>query len=79
MKRMLFVSALILCLGTGLVSFRNFSHLQEKFLQLLQQKLDAYNEALPDEKIYLQLDKPFYKPGEDIWLRDQDGRRTASQ
>jgi hypothetical protein len=35
--------------------------------QMLQSKLDSFNSILPGEKIYLQTDKPFYKPGEDVW------------
>jgi alpha-2-macroglobulin-like protein len=38
------------------------------FLSQLRQQLDGYNRTFPQEKIYLQIDKPFYKPGEDIWL-----------
>lgn len=68
MKRTLYISSFIVLMSVGLVSFRSFSILQEQFLQFLEEKLEAYNEALPGEKIYLQIDKPFYKPGEDIWL-----------
>lgn len=28
-----------------------------------------YSEALPGEKIYLHVDRPFYKPGDDIWFK----------
>src|SRR5688572_22833334 len=38
------------------------------FLQNLKDKLREYNNDYPEEKIYLQFDKPFYKPGEDIWF-----------
>lgn len=38
------------------------------FLDKLKAKLTSYNSAYPEEKIYLQFDKPFYKPGEDIWF-----------
>ncbi len=38
------------------------------FLETLKSKLREYNNNYPEEKIYLQFDKPFYKPGEDIWF-----------
>src|SRR5688572_9233770 len=38
------------------------------FLETLTSKLTIYNNTYPEEKIYLQFDKPFYKPGEDIWF-----------
>jgi alpha-2-macroglobulin-like protein len=38
------------------------------FLKNLKATLQSYNASYPEEKIYLQFDKPFYKPGEDIWF-----------
>jgi hypothetical protein len=35
----------------------------------LSEKLALYNSKLPDERIYVQTDKPFYKPGETIWCQ----------
>lgn len=37
-------------------------------LEKLRRLLTVYTEAYPDEKVYVQCDKPFYKPGEDIWF-----------
>lgn len=34
----------------------------------MEKKLSYYNEVFASEKVYLQLDKPFYKPGDDIWV-----------
>src|SRR5689334_6029167 len=68
MKRNLLISALILLMGAGLFSFQKLPVVTEKFLQVLGQKLETYNQKLPQEKIYVQTDKAFYKPGEDIWL-----------
>jgi uncharacterized protein YfaS (alpha-2-macroglobulin family) len=68
MKRNLIITTGILLLGAGLLSFRNLSILPEKFLQVLEQQLESYNQKLPQEKIYVQTDKAFYKPGEDIWF-----------
>lgn len=38
------------------------------FLMNLKERLKQYNENFPEEKVYVQLDKPFYKPGEDVWF-----------
>jgi alpha-2-macroglobulin-like protein len=40
---------------------------QNYFTDLLKNKLDIYQRILPYEKIYLQCDRPLYKPGDDIW------------
>ncbi len=37
--------------------------------KVLSEKLAFYNSKLPDERIYVQTDKPFYKPGETIWCQ----------
>jgi alpha-2-macroglobulin-like protein len=44
-----------------------FQTLQDP-LGKLKSLLLQYNALYPDEKVYLQLDKPFYKPGDDIWF-----------
>lgn len=38
------------------------------FTKKLKTKLNAYNETLPEERLYLQFDKPMYEPGEDVWF-----------
>ena len=35
---------------------------------IIKGKLDVYNSILPYEKVYMQCDRPFYKPGDDIWM-----------
>ena len=37
------------------------------FAEKLKARLNKYNSTYPEEKVYLQFDKPFCKPGEDIW------------
>src|SRR5687767_8438519 len=32
------------------------------------QRLEDRNSVLPEERLYLHLDKPFYEPGDDIWF-----------
>ncbi len=61
----------LLILVIALVSIFTFSFTATEdplFLQKLFESLRRYNSSYPEEKIYLQLDKPFYKPGEDIWF-----------
>ena len=41
---------------------------ENDFLASLKKKQAAYNEQLPEDRVYLQLDKPFYKPGETVWF-----------
>ncbi len=34
----------------------------------IKKKLTAYHEALPEDRVYMHFDKPFYEPGETIWF-----------
>ncbi|MBW6482347.1 MAG: hypothetical protein K0B10_04730 [Vicingaceae bacterium] len=38
------------------------------FLKSLKTKLTNFNNEYPEDRVYVQLDKPLYKPGETIWL-----------
>ena len=38
------------------------------FIRMLKKKLSYFNEKLPEDRIYVQFDKPFYEPGDNIWL-----------
>jgi hypothetical protein len=42
--------------------------MDNEFIRGLKEKLTEYNQKLPEDRIYLQLDKPFYEPGDDIWF-----------
>jgi len=44
------------------------SVMENEFIKSLKEKLSAYNQKLPEDRVYLQLDKPFYEPGDDIWI-----------
>lgn len=39
-----------------------------EFLATLRAKLQSFGTNYPDEKVYLHVDKTFYRPGEDIWF-----------
>jgi TonB-dependent SusC/RagA subfamily outer membrane receptor len=62
MKRLLYIT---LALLAGIILQASDS---VPFLEQLKASLQRFNERYPEEKVYLQLDKPFYKPGEDIWF-----------
>src|ERR1700740_37421 len=42
--------------------------LENEFIKGLKKKLTAYNEELPEDRVYIQFDKPMYEPGETIWF-----------
>ena len=62
-KYLIILSAVFLIVIFGFQANEN-----PAFLKNLKQRLANYNASYPEEKVYLQFDKPFYKPGEDIWL-----------
>lgn len=37
-------------------------------IRSLKKKLSFYNEKMPEDRIYLQFDKPMYEPGDNIWF-----------
>ncbi|HRG11193.1 MAG TPA: hypothetical protein PLJ08_21650, partial [Cyclobacteriaceae bacterium] len=58
-----------LAIGSLLILFCAFQTIEEpEFIRRLKVSLEAYQQKFTEEKVYLQLDKPFYKPGEDIWF-----------
>lgn len=60
---------IVLLIGFLVIISTSFKLIQKPaFLEQLKEKLKAFNATYPEEKIYVQLDKPFYKPGEDVWL-----------
>jgi len=42
--------------------------IENDFIRSLKEKLTEYNQKMPEERLYLQLDKPFYEPGDDVWF-----------
>jgi hypothetical protein len=37
-------------------------------IRSIKNKLTAYHEQQPEDRIYVQFDKPFYEPGDNIWF-----------
>ncbi len=52
-------------------------------LRELLRSLSIWNEERPEDKVYLHLDRPFYKPGETVWftayVRDGHSMRPSAQ
>lgn len=42
--------------------------LENDFIKALRKKTETYNAHAPEDRIYLQTDKPLYEPGDDIWI-----------
>lgn len=57
-------------------------HVNE-ILKSIAEKFTSASNARPEERVYLHLDKPFYKPGESIWfkvyLRNGTDLKASSQ
>ncbi|MFI5148303.1 MAG: MG2 domain-containing protein [Bacteroidia bacterium] len=41
---------------------------ENEFIRTLRKKTSAYNTLLPQDRVYVDFDKPFYEPGETMWL-----------
>ena len=41
---------------------------ENEFIRTLKKKTSTYTTLLPQDRIYVDFDKPFYEPGETIWL-----------
>lgn len=83
MKKFLPLSVIPMLVGLVFYSFTNEPDTSESdFIKQLKSALNRYNQQLPQEKIYLHLDKLFYKPGDDIWikayLRDGSTHKASS-
>lgn len=42
--------------------------MDNEIITMIKKKLTKYNDALPEDRVYLHFDKPFYEPGESIWF-----------
>ncbi|HYQ87208.1 MAG TPA: carboxypeptidase regulatory-like domain-containing protein [Bacteroidota bacterium] len=45
------------------------SPVEDQNLQFLRSSFVNYSDKLPNDRVYLQFDRPLYSPGETIWLR----------
>jgi len=42
--------------------------MDNEIIKSIKSKLIAYQEQMPEDRIYVQFDKPFYEPGDNIWF-----------
>ncbi len=42
--------------------------MDNEFIRTIKSKLSAYQQKLPEDRVYVQFDKPFYEPGDNIWF-----------
>lgn len=63
------VSATALTLAAWITPQRYFNLVKDnEFITMLKKKVNTWNETLPEDRVYLHFDKPFYEPGDDIWF-----------
>jgi hypothetical protein len=63
------IGATALSLAAWVTPQRYFTLMTDnEFITQLKKKVNAYNAALPEDRVYLHFDKPFYEPGDDIWF-----------
>ncbi len=61
--------AAIMAIGTWFVPASYFQEAMENdFIKSLKKQISNYTSQLPEDRVYLQLDKPQYEPGDDIWF-----------
>ncbi len=41
---------------------------ENDLIRSIKNKLTAYNKQVPEDRIYVQFDKPFYEPGDNVWF-----------
>lgn len=68
MRNILIALTTILFLGSLMPGTFTEEVLSNEFLTDLKSKIKTFNEDRPEDKVYLQFDKPMYKPGETIWF-----------
>ncbi|MFL5764056.1 MAG: MG2 domain-containing protein [Bacteroidia bacterium] len=42
--------------------------MDNELIRSIKNKMIAYNQKMPEDRIYVHFDKPFYEPGENIWF-----------
>ncbi|MGB3946683.1 MAG: MG2 domain-containing protein [Bacteroidia bacterium] len=56
---------------------------ENDFIRSLKQKLTLFNQSRPQDRLYVQFDKPMYEPGDNIWfsafVRDASTMKASSK
>ena len=66
-KSILNIFSAIMILST--FSINSFSQKEDKVIDRISSQFQKSHATYPQEKIYIDLDKPFYTPGETIWYK----------
>lgn len=64
----LFISVSIIGLMSWMAPAYYQPTVENDFLRFLKKRSAEANAKLPEDRVYLQFDKPFYNPGETIWF-----------
>lgn len=67
-RRYLFALGLLVLI-TSLAGFTILQYSDDPFITRLKANVVSYFQNKPWEKLYVHIDKPFFKPGEDIWFK----------
>ena len=67
-KSLMIAIAAFVALGSFISISLTNEYKMNDFLKSLKTKLSNFNSEYPEDRVYVQLDKPLYKPGETIWL-----------
>ena len=82
------IAALLSLAGLGIIGLSkasSFSFLEytNEMIKSIVEKFIAAGKERPEDRVYLQFDKPFYKPGETIWfkayIRNGNNLRPSAQ
>lgn len=57
--------------------------IENDFIKDVKSKMEKYISSYPEDRLYVQLDKPMYEPGDDIWfsayIRDGESLKPSSK
>ncbi|MBI4930922.1 MAG: hypothetical protein HY841_09185 [Bacteroidetes bacterium] len=77
------VSSVMIALMSWMAPTSYQPTVENEFIKALKKKSTEANSKMPEERVYLQFDKPFYNPGETIWfsayLRNGQNLKASSQ
>ena len=60
---------LLLIIALAACSVVSYGQANADFAQKITKKFDQYNQTIPQEKVYLHTDKPYYATGDTVWLK----------
>src|SRR5471030_366218 len=53
----------------SVIAISGFSRIDDDVVGRIARQLDKWLSTHPQEKVYLQLDKPYYAVGDDVWFK----------